>query len=141
MTTESKQQSLLKEAGLRITPQRVSVLEAVYTLKNHPSAETIAKHVKSLHPNISVGTIYNILDSLVKANIIRRVKTDKGAMLYDAITENHHHLYCSDSERIEDYYNEELDRLLAKFFRDKNIEGFEIEDIKLQLVGKFKTTK
>lgn len=138
MSIKSNYQSILKESGLRVTPQRIAVLQAIYELKNHPSSEEITKYVKEHHPNIAIGTIYNILDSLVKSTIIKRVKIDKGAMLYDAITENHHHLYCSESDKIEDYYDQELDTILEEFFRKKNIQGFEIKDIKLQLVGRFK---
>ena len=129
---------MLKEAGLRITPQRIAVLGAVYSIPNHPSSEIIASYLHKHHPNIAVGTVYNILDSLVNAGLIKRVKTDKGAMLYDAITEKHHHLYCNDSDRIEDYYDDELDEMLLEYFRKKEIENFEIKDIKLQIVGNFK---
>lgn len=141
MANKSGYQLLLKNCGLRVTPQRIAVLEAVYDLKNHPSSDDIARYVKDHHPNIAVGTIYNILDSLVKADILKRVKTERGAMLYDAITEKHHHLYCSESDKIEDYYDQELDDILNDFFEKKKISGFEIEDIKLQLVGKFKNDK
>jgi Fur family peroxide stress response transcriptional regulator len=138
MYSKSSFQSILKDAGLKVTPQRLAVLEAVYNFKEHPSSEAIASYVRNHHPNIAVGTVYNILDFLVQKNIISRVKTEKGAMLYDAVSEKHHHLYCEDSNRIEDYFDKDLDQLLEDFFRKKKIEGFEIEDIKLQLVGRFK---
>jgi Fur family peroxide stress response transcriptional regulator len=58
-------------------------------------------------------------------------------MRYDAILEKHHHLYCADSDRIEDYYDEELNKVLEKYFIKKNIPGFEIKEIRLQISGKF----
>ncbi len=61
-------------------------------------------------------------------------------MRYDAILENHHHLYCSKSDRIEDYNDEELNHLLSEFFKNKGVPNFHIEDIRLQVIGKFTDT-
>ncbi len=58
-------------------------------------------------------------------------------MRYDAILDHHHHLYCNDTDRIEDYENEELDTLVLEYFKKKKIKNFKIEDIKLQITGKF----
>jgi Fur family peroxide stress response transcriptional regulator len=58
-------------------------------------------------------------------------------MRYDAILEKHHHLYCSESDRIEDYMDDELNKLIENYFEKKNIPDFKIEDIKLQIIGKF----
>jgi Fur family peroxide stress response transcriptional regulator len=46
-------------------------------------------------------------------------------------------LYSSESDRIEDYQDEELHELLGRHFEKKGIPGFKIEDIKLQIIGKF----
>ncbi|MFW5656470.1 MAG: Fur family transcriptional regulator [Cyclobacteriaceae bacterium] len=128
----------LMEKNLRVTPQRIAVYEAVKQLKFHPLAENIHEHVKKEHPNLALGTVYKILDMLVENGLIRRVKTDKDHVRYDAITEKHHHLYCYESDRIEDYFDRELDELINNYFQDKNIPGFTIKDVKLQLVGRFR---
>lgn len=131
----------LKEAGLKVTPQRLAILEAVYDLDNHPSAEHIIDYIHTAHPGIATGTVYKVLDTLVENGLIKRVKTDKDAMRYDGILENHHHLYCAESERIEDYSDRELDRLLENYFRKKGISGFQIDEIRLQIKGNFKDHK
>ena len=127
----------LVEKGLKVTPQRIAILEAVYTLNNHPTAEMIMNYIKDTHPGIASATVYKVLDALVENKLIKRVKTDKDIMRYDGILENHHHLFCSESEEIEDYMNEELDQLLATFFKKNGIDDFKIEEIKLQINGKF----
>lgn len=127
----------LIEKGLKVTPQRVAILEAVITLKNHPTAENIINFVRKSHPHIATATVYKVLDTMVENNLINRVKTDKDMMRYDAIMENHHHLYSSESDRIEDYMDDELNTLIAEYFSRKKIEGFQIEEIKLQIKGKF----
>jgi len=130
--------NLLKEKSLKITPQRIAVLEAVLEFGNHPTAENITEIIKVNLPNIAVGTVYKTLETFVENGIVKKVKTDRDIMRYDAILEKHHHLYCVESDRIEDYYDDELNRLLEKHFKKKKIENFIIEDIKLQIIGNFK---
>ena len=122
---------------MKITPQRLAVMDIIFGNNNHYSAEEISTKVRKTHTNIAVGTIYNILDILVQSGIIQRVKTEKGAMLYDSVQEKHHHLYCNETDRIEDYYDEELDNIIEDYFKHKKIDGFKVKDIKLQIVGKF----
>jgi Fur family peroxide stress response transcriptional regulator len=43
----------LSEAGLKITPQCIAVLEAVMQLRNHPTAENVIEFIKTNHPNIA----------------------------------------------------------------------------------------
>jgi Fur family peroxide stress response transcriptional regulator len=128
---------ILTTNGLRVTPQRIAVLGAVMTMNNHPTADHIIEYIQKNHPNIAVGTVYKILETFVNKKIIRKVKTDKDIMRYDAIKDNHHHLYCTESELIEDYFDDKLDNLLEDYFAKKNIPNFKIKDINLQIIGKF----
>jgi Fur family transcriptional regulator, peroxide stress response regulator len=128
----------LIEKGLRVTPQRVAIYDAILKLRNHPTAEEIIAIIKKDQPHIATGTVYKVLDSLVENELIRKVKTERDIMRYDAITENHHHLYCAESDRIEDYFDTELNEIIGNYFITKGIPDFEIEDVKLQIIGKFK---
>lgn len=127
----------LVEKGLKVTPQRMAVLEAIYHLDNHPTAEMIMEHIRDTHPGIASATIYKVLDALEEKRLISRVKTEREIKRFDGVPENHHHLYSTESDEIEDYVNEDLDQLLADFFKKNHIAGFEIEEIKLQINGKF----
>lgn len=128
----------LSERGLRVTPQRIAILSAILDLNNHPTAEHIIDYIKKKHPHISIGTVYKVLDSLVENHLIRKVKTESGTMRYDPLLANHHHLFCSESDRIEDYEDETLDALISDYFRKKGIKDFNIENIQLHITGKFK---
>jgi Fur family transcriptional regulator, peroxide stress response regulator len=128
----------LIEKRLKITPQRMAIFEAIVKLNNHPTAESIIEYVRKNHPNIATATVYKVLDALVENELIKKVKTDRDIMRYDAIMENHHHLYCAESDRIEDYFDSELNDLINAYFKKKGIPDFEIEDIKLQIIGNFK---
>ena len=127
----------LQEKGLKVTPQRVAIYEAIVKLKNHPTAENVIEYIKANHPNISVGTVYKVLDSLVENQLLKKVKTEKDIMRYDAVLSNHHHLYCAETYRIEDYEDAKLNTLINEYFKKNKIKKFKVQDIKLQITGKF----
>jgi Fur family peroxide stress response transcriptional regulator len=131
----------LAEKGLKITPQRTAILEAIIKLNNHPTVEHILDYIRENYPNIATATVYKVLDALVEKGLINKVKTEKDVMRYDAFLENHHHLYSSDSDRIEDYLDDELNEILEKHFKKKDIPGFKIDNVKLQIIGKFLDNK
>jgi len=126
----------LVEKNLKVTPQRIVILEAIVKLGNHPTAENIIEYIRKNHPNISTATVYKVLDTFVSCGLINRVVTERDIMRYDAVMESHHHLYFSDSDKIEDYKDDELNKLLEAYFEKKNIPGFKIENLKLQIIGK-----
>lgn len=129
----------LKEKGLKVTPQRMAILEAILKIKSHPSADDVVDYIRQNHPNISVATVYKVLDVLVDNHLIGRVKTDKDVMRYDAILDSHHHIYYSDSDKIEDYFDDQLNKMLQEYFKNRKIPNFKIEDIKLQIIGRYNT--
>ena len=51
--------------GLKVTPQRVMVYEILRSSREHPTADFILDIIRKEHPNISKGTIYNILDTFI----------------------------------------------------------------------------
>ncbi|MCX6302626.1 MAG: transcriptional repressor [Bacteroidia bacterium] len=129
---------ILAESGLKITPQRTAVLEVILSLNNHPTADNIAEYLRMSYPHIPIGTVYKILDTFFEKGIIKKVKTGDDVMRYDGVQKKHYHLLCADSERIEDYYDDELNKILNEYFGKKRIPGFIIEDFKVQIVGQFK---
>lgn len=129
---------LLKEKGLKVTPQRAAIYEAIVKLNNHPTAENIIDYIKANYPNISVGTVYKVLDTLVENGFLKKVKTEKDIMRYDAFVTNHHHLYCAETDRIEDFEDDTLTKIITNYFQTHKIKNFNIQDIKLQITGKFK---
>jgi Fur family peroxide stress response transcriptional regulator len=127
----------LSEKGLKITPQRLAILDAIYQLGSHPTADNIIEYIRQSNPNIASGTVYKVLDTLIENKLVKKVTTDKGVMRYDGIMENHHHLYCSECDLIEDYVDAELDEVLEEFFKKKKFTGFKLENIVVQIRGTF----
>jgi len=131
----------LMNGNLKVTPQRIAVLEALNNLKDHPTADKIKEYVVKNHPNIAVGTIYKTLETFVEKGLVKKVKTEQDIMRYDAILDKHHHLYCEDTDHIEDFFDDELDSLIDKYFQKKKIPNFKVKDIKLQIIGTFNNKK
>lgn len=127
----------LTGCGLKITPQRMAVLEVLYSSHNHPTAEAIYRKVLGSMPGISATTIYNTLDTFVEKGLVKRVKTEADIMRYEPVTEHHHHLYSSASDRMEDYFDTELDAMLTEYFQKKQIRNFKVSEIRLQVMGDF----
>ena len=139
--SKAEYKHLLKEKGMKVTPQRLAVIEAVDMLRDHPTAEEVGQYIRKQNPNIATGTVYKTLDTLSVKGILKRVMTDRGLLRYDAVTNIHHHLYCAHNERIEDYYDDYLTGMINSYFADRSIPDFRIEDIKLQIVGQFTDNK
>jgi Fur family peroxide stress response transcriptional regulator len=127
----------LKEAGMKVTPQRQAILEALYVLGNHPTAENIADYIRKSHPGIATGTVYHVLDIMEQNGLVKRVKTEKDSMRYDPIMQRHHHIYSPETERIEDYFDPVLDEMLKEYFQQKKLPDFTIDNIILQINGTF----
>ncbi len=128
----------LRDKGLKATPRRVLILEAITELNNHPAADEIVKYIRNRNLNVATATVYKALDIMVAKNVINKVETEKNRIRYDAITEPHHHLISTETGLITDYQNDEIHNILREYFEKNKIDEFEIEEIKLQITGKFK---
>lgn len=135
--TNEELRKKLSEKGLKVTPQRMNILRAVYEVEGHPNVEKVLEYIRVTNPNIAKGTVYNVLETFVQENLISKVKTEKGIYRYDGLIEKHHHIYCQECDYIEDYVNEELDDLIKDFFTKNKIKNFNIKDISLHISGNF----
>ncbi|QQE78680.1 Fur family transcriptional regulator [Alicyclobacillus sp. SO9] len=96
---------LLKDAGLRITPQRSAILELMQSLAGeHFSAQQVYESIHTTHPSMSVATVYKTLRSLTEAGLIREIRNGDGASLFDGNTEPHHHMVCRKCGKRIDFY-------------------------------------
>jgi Fur family peroxide stress response transcriptional regulator len=128
---------LLTDKGLKVTPQRLAVLESFQRLEQHPTTDKIIGFIRKNHPNIATGTVYKTLETFVEKGLLKRVKTDRDVMRYDPILEPHHHMYCEETGKIEDYFDDELNDLIKNHFENRTIPGFEIKEVILQIKGDF----
>ncbi len=94
----------LKEKGLKITSQRLAVLDAfVKKGYSHPSASSIYKEAKKKCKRISLSAVYAILKELSAKGIIKILEFDKTENRYDGNLADHINLICKQCGNIIDY--------------------------------------
>lgn len=85
---------LIGSAGMRITRQRVAVLDAV-DAKPHASAAAVLATASVVLPGVSHQAVYDCLADLTRAGLLRRIVIDGGPAIYETRThDNHHHCVC-----------------------------------------------
>ena len=84
----------LAARGFRFTPQREHVYRVLLRERDHPTAEQVFMRAKRIRPEISMATVYNCLDALVKCRLVREVNVNPTAMRYCPNMQDHHHFYC-----------------------------------------------
>lgn len=108
---------LLRSHGLRRTPQRLAVLEAVIERAGHATAEDIVARVRRRMPTVSPSTVYRTLARLEDAGILCHAHLGHTASVYHLGGEGlHQHLVCERCGAME-----EVTERLARSFAD-NIE-------------------
>ncbi len=85
----------LRERGLRITPQRIALVEAFANDPTHPTAQDLFERLRPAFPSMSFATVYNTLDALAKAGLSSTLRFgESGAARFDPNTAPHHHAVC-----------------------------------------------
>ncbi len=88
------QENEIRAKGLRLTPQRQLVLDAVRQL-GHATPDEIAARVRQAHPGINLSTVYRNLETLEKAGFVIHSHLGHGGATYHAADEaSHLHLVC-----------------------------------------------
>ncbi|MCG9894870.1 MAG: transcriptional repressor [Fimbriimonadaceae bacterium] len=87
--------AVIRAAGLRVTRPRLAVYGVVATVGKHQEAEFIVAETRRREPTISRQAVYDNLNALVAAGILRRIEPAGRPALYeDRVGDNHHHLIC-----------------------------------------------
>ena len=94
MDTTADFQQMLRGASLRVTRPRVAVLGAV---SRHPHADTdsVIRAVRAELPEVSHQTVYDSLNALTAAGLVRRIQPSGSVARYESrVGDNHHHVVC-----------------------------------------------
>ena len=111
-----------KEAGLKLTPQRLAILKYLEGNKEHPSADGIYKAVSKKFPTMSFATVYNTLETLRRHGQVMELNFDPYKKRFDPNPKPHHHVICVSCQKILDIQNE-------FFLKPPKIESEEFEII------------
>lgn len=84
------------------------------TLENHPTAEEVYNCIVTEYPDISKGTVYRNLNSLVETGLLNKVAVPSGADRFDHILTRHYHIECTNCGAFSDVETEYLDDIDVK---------------------------
>ena len=112
--TASRTRCLFEKSGLRFTRQREVLYESLAATKSHPTADELFQSVRAIESGLSLATVYNTLEALIEAGLVRRIPCviGSGACRFDADTSHHVHIATGDG-RVHDVPEDLSRRLLS----------------------------
>ena len=120
-----------RAAGLKATWQRVAILRALLSTTAHPTPEDVFRALEEEGRPVSLATVYKTLDALQAAGLIHEIARPADAKRYDANLAPHHHLICTQCQRIVDY----TDQALSALQPAARIDGFVPRALRVQILG------
>lgn len=131
---------LLKANGLKVTTQRITILEVLEDRPNeHLTAEEIYECVKEKYPDIGLATVYRTIQLLSELNLIDKLNLDDGYVRYEigeqengAQCHHHHHLICLRCGKVYTFQDDLLETVEQKIQSSMN---FDIVDHEVKFYG------
>jgi Fe2+ or Zn2+ uptake regulation protein len=121
----------LRGAGYRITRQRRAILHYLAATDAHPSAQQVFKEAKKDHPGLSLATVYNTLEMLARAGLIKTLDFQAMENRHETNLIPHINLICTLCGKIQDF--EEGSTIHASEVKQKF--GFQVENFRLEYYG------
>ena len=115
---------MLREAGIRVTQQRRTVIAALVQSHDHPSAQDVYARAKLVDSSVTFATVYRALATLADAGIVQRIAVDDGPARFEMAPETEHdHLVDVDSGEVLELASKELFTLRSRLAAEL---GYEI---------------
>lgn len=112
----------LKNKNIRLSHQRLKVLEYVANHRCHPTVEQIYTDLHKEIPTLSKTTVYNTLSTLIEAGLVKLITIEDNETRYDIVSENHGHFKCESCGTIYDF------KIDIDLFDSKDLNGFRINN-------------
>jgi len=122
----------MRQQGLKLTRQRLAVIDIIAGEKSHPSAAGVFAQAKKKAPQISLSTVYLTLDVLKRAGLIKELEFADRDSRYEGDISHHLNLVCNGCGRIEDF------KAPSPPVPAENVEkstGFRVDGIRLEYYG------
>lgn len=102
-----------RDYGLKSTPQRTAIYQALVHSTAHPTAEDLFAQVSPAYPMLSLNTVYYTLGVLRTAGLVQEVNVGHDRARFDANLSPHHHVICQECQTILDVMDPRLNRLTS----------------------------
>ena len=101
--------SLLRDAGLRPTRQRIVIAKILFDGRNrHVTAENLSDEIIKSGHRVAAATIYNTLNQFTDVGLLRRVMIHNEHSVFDTNTDHHHHFFDVDTKKLIDIPADEV---------------------------------
>lgn len=118
--------AMVESYGLKMTPQRRAIVDFLQGSVAHPTADEVMSAVNEKFPMTSRATVYNTLNWLKSAGLVREV-FEGGTVRYDPNTSDHHHFICRKCGRVEDVECDAISALqICSLPGDPKIENYQV---------------
>ncbi|EPZ52565.1 Fur family transcriptional regulator [Alicyclobacillus acidoterrestris] len=131
LSTDTNIPKLLKDVGLRVTPQREAILNFLIHYEGHATVDDIYQAVHPTFPGLSVSTIYNTMKHFGELGLVKEITFGDAASRFDVNVQPHHHLVCKHCGKLIDFYLPQP----PNFALPPDASGFEVEDYHLEVKG------
>lgn len=98
-----------RDAGLKVTHQRIEIYRELLSSSDHPSAELLHKRLAEKMPTVSLDTVYRTMATLEQYGLVSRIQTAGSLARFEAVTTPHHHLICEKCNQVVDFQWPEFD--------------------------------
>ncbi len=99
---------ILKSNKIKVTTQRVKVLEYLLEFKEHPTAEKVYSAISNKKEILSLATVYNTLTLFVEKGILKKNNGPDDKAVFDITVKDHFHFYCNNCKKVFDISSEFL---------------------------------
>ncbi|WP_238364434.1 Fur family transcriptional regulator [Mesobacterium pallidum] len=102
----------LREAGLRVTQQRVVVLSILMDSQDHPNADEVFTRAKEIDGSVSFATVYRSLSALEEAGLVRKLSFENEPARFETMpVSDHDHLVDVETGEVIEIDSDEINRL------------------------------
>jgi Fur family peroxide stress response transcriptional regulator len=104
-------QEVCRDAGIKLTHQRMEIYREVAQSGDHPDADTVYQGVRQRMPTVSLDTVYRTLWMLKDLGLVNTLGTGRDKARFDANLDQHHHFVCVHCGLTQDLYCEPYNQL------------------------------
>lgn len=103
----------LREHGLPVTAQRLTIGEVMLGSERHLSADDVANELAQRHSGIGLATVYRTIELLVKSGLLVERDFGEGFRRYEPARDipHHEHLLCTVCGKVHEFRDERLERM------------------------------
>jgi len=104
-------EAVIREAGVKLTHQRLEIFRELARTDDHPDAETLFRAVKKRMPTVSLDTVYRTLWMLRDLGLVTTLGPHRDAVRFDVNLDRHHHYVCVRCGLVRDFDSDAMNGL------------------------------